>query len=534
MLAEKNPDGPKPSVSAEKSKKNAPKDSLSTIPLQIIQTAKALDVDLKKTAAASKTATATSDNDSNGFDDDLPEDFDPEDMDEDEIAKMMEEEEFAQQQLKLAGEAIRNKRLKDTNDESPKKDVSPMKIETTSPSVIMPHLAALVSPTNFTGSLTIPDIPPSMYTVAATATTSNTKITTTPKKRGRKFKDDNPLLPPTDMIPKSVKSLDLSKEPMIPVSAIQHTASLANQKPPSMQMHLGPSTMHSPPIQQHTPSVISHSSSVIQHQRSLPPSTSSLLGIARNQEPIIPSTVLEVQNTRLLDPSELGRPPQLPPSSSAMHNPAASLLDSPVKKRGRRKKITPMRDQLTSPTSAGIDLRHPNMPPSQSPLSGPPNHPTPTMPDTPKTSILSERLAGNPGKKVIIETFEFIFILFFRIISSRYQKRSADWSPTATPTFVCSFGRITNISHSIKSTAAQCTTVQQRYVSQKNRVFVTKFLISFAFYRQRTPTAAILSTQSCTTSESYITITRAFSVPRTEFRRHHIGTSSATIGECTA
>lgn len=159
--------------------------------------------------------------------------------------------------------------------------------------------------------------------------------------------------------------------------------------------------MHSPPIQQHTPSVISHSSSVIQHQRSMPPSAGSLLGIARNQEPIIPTAVLEVQNTRLLDPSELGRPPQLPPPSAGMHDPAASLLDSPAKKRGRRKKITPLRDSLAPAAPAGVDLRHPNMPPSQPPLSVPSNPPVSVNPDTPKTSILSERLAGNPGKKYL-------------------------------------------------------------------------------------------------------------------------------------
>lgn len=73
MLAEKRDEGldkiPPPPV----------KGSLSTIPPQIIQSAKALDVDLKKSALLNKTG---SDNDSNGFDDDLPEDFDPEDMDE--------------------------------------------------------------------------------------------------------------------------------------------------------------------------------------------------------------------------------------------------------------------------------------------------------------------------------------------------------------------------------------------------------------------------------------------------------------------
>lgn len=52
------------------------------------------------------------------------------------------------------------------------------------------------------------------------------------------------------------------------------------------------------------------------------------------QEPIIPTTVLAVQNTRLMDPSELGPP-------------GANLLD--VKKRGRRKKFTPLRESLNKP-----------------------------------------------------------------------------------------------------------------------------------------------------------------------------------------
>lgn len=115
MLAEKNTEAAKalaaPKISAiptPEKQRRAQADSLSTVPLQVIQTAKALDVDLKRSGKES-------DNDTDGFDDDLPEDFDPEDMDEDEIAKMMEEEDFAQHQLKLAGEAIRNKKLKEAD-----------------------------------------------------------------------------------------------------------------------------------------------------------------------------------------------------------------------------------------------------------------------------------------------------------------------------------------------------------------------------------------------------------------------------------
>lgn len=398
MLAEKNSDATKPSAGGEKSKKPAPKDSLSTIPLQIIQTAKALDVDLKKSAVLSKSTTIASDNDSNGFDDDLPEDFDPEAMDEDEIAKMMEEEEFAQQQLKTT-----NKRSKDSNDDSPSKDISPIKIDTT-PSVIMAQAPILISPPNFSGSLTIPEIPPSMYSVAppTAATTSSIKVTT-PKKRGRKFKDDMIQPLPTEIVPKATKGLEPSKESMIPVSAIQHTASLAHHKPlppqPPIQMHLGPPMMHSPPIQQHTPSVISHSSSVIQHQRAMPPTTSSLLGIARSQEPIIPTSVLDVQNTRLLDPCELGRPPHLPPSAVTLTIPEPNDAS---KKRSRRKKVTPLRESLTSPTGTIVDSRSrvSNMPPTQPSLPVGPNQPVSALPNTPKTSILSERLAGNPGKRI--------------------------------------------------------------------------------------------------------------------------------------
>lgn len=383
MLAEKGSD--------EKSLQIPPpqSDSLSTIPSSIIQSAKALDVDLKKSAILHRNA---SDNDSNGFDDDLPEDFDPEDMDEDAIAKMMEEEEFAQQQLKLAGDAIRNRKLKDAlTDPMTKKDDSPTKltIETGS-SVIMPVNIppSLVSPLPLTASqLTIPDIPPSMYTAQFQGGANSTKQTTTPKKRGRKTKDDiSPIIQTKEQT-----------HPQIPT--IQHTSILPPQNKPNtplnmpsvLQHALAPQLFTSPPTIQHTSSVIAHSS-VIQQQQQIPllrlppmqPQTtaSTILGLAEQQsrDPIIPST-LNIQNTRLLDPSELGKPPEdlLDPSSVAKKRPRS------------RKKITPTRESLTSPPNVTVS-------PAGITQSTPVTIPNvPVVSTKPPSSILSERLSANPG-----------------------------------------------------------------------------------------------------------------------------------------
>ncbi|XP_055302981.1 A-kinase anchor protein 12-like isoform X2 [Sitodiplosis mosellana] len=368
MLAEKGND--------DKSLRVPPpqKDSLSTIPPQIIQTAKALDVDLKKSASLNRNA---SDNDSNGFDDDLPEDFDPEDMDEDAIAKMMEEEEFAQHQLKLAGETIRNRKLKDALTDPMKKEDSPTKltIETGSSVIMQSTIPSLVSPLS-TSQLTIPDIPPSMYTVSQFQG-ANSKQSTTPKKRGRKTKDDVPMIG--------------VKEQVHPTQlpTIQHTSILPPNKPntllnmPSVLQHAPTSQLFASPTIQHTSSVIAHAS-VIQQQQRLPPMpqtvASSILGLAQNREPIIPSTVLDVQNTRLLDPSELGKPPD-------------ALLDPAVKKRARsRKKITPTRDSLiTSPPNVTVSPGI--IQPSAVTIPNVPNI------SKPPSSILSERLSANPAEK---------------------------------------------------------------------------------------------------------------------------------------
>lgn len=396
------------------------KGSLSTIPPQIIQSAKALDVDLKKTALLNKTG---SDNDSNGFDDDLPEDFDPEDMDEDAIAKMMEEEDFAQQQLKLAGETIRNRKLKDVLTESPiKKDEPSSKLTIeTAPSVIMQATVppSLVSPLPMsTSHLTIPDIPASMYTAQFPG--AHSKMPITPKKRGRKIKDD---ISPID-VKESAPQLHPHIQPPLLPQQLQHQQQQHQQQRGMQVQQIPPSSQRLPitsPIQmssivppnkantllnipsvlqqtpaaisqlfasptiQHTSSVIAHASVIqqqLQQRASLPPmsqsAVSTLLALGQNREPIIPSTVLDVQNTRLLDPSELAKPPD-------------ELLDPSTKKRARRKKVTPTRDSLiTSPPNAIVS---PGV--SQPTPVAIPNIPSLSKP---ATSILSERLqSGNPG-----------------------------------------------------------------------------------------------------------------------------------------
>lgn len=98
MLAEKNTAAAKelatPKIKSlfDLSDKTKPA-SLSTVPLQVIESAKILDVDFLK---SSKNI------DSDEFDDELGVHFpDPEDVNEDELAKIMEDEDFAQHHLKL-------------------------------------------------------------------------------------------------------------------------------------------------------------------------------------------------------------------------------------------------------------------------------------------------------------------------------------------------------------------------------------------------------------------------------------------------
>uniref|UniRef100_A0A182P2H9 PHD-type domain-containing protein n=1 Tax=Anopheles epiroticus TaxID=199890 RepID=A0A182P2H9_9DIPT len=80
--------------------KESSKDSLSDVPMQVIESARILDIDFLKSTSGNTARISTVDSVVD-FDDELPEDFDPEDaMDDEVLAKIMEEEDFAHHQLK--------------------------------------------------------------------------------------------------------------------------------------------------------------------------------------------------------------------------------------------------------------------------------------------------------------------------------------------------------------------------------------------------------------------------------------------------
>lgn len=78
--------------------------SLSTIPKNVIESAKALDTDYNRIVKPIAFGSHSKGSDGN---------LQSNDMNEEELARMMEEEDFAQHQLKLAGEAIARKKLLD-------------------------------------------------------------------------------------------------------------------------------------------------------------------------------------------------------------------------------------------------------------------------------------------------------------------------------------------------------------------------------------------------------------------------------------
>uniref|UniRef100_A0A2M4A4M4 Putative titin n=1 Tax=Anopheles triannulatus TaxID=58253 RepID=A0A2M4A4M4_9DIPT len=86
--------------------KDGSKDSLSVVPMQVIESARVLDIDFLKSTSGNTARIATVDSVVD-FDDELPEDFDPDDeMDDEALAKIMEEEDFAHHQLKPTAVAV--------------------------------------------------------------------------------------------------------------------------------------------------------------------------------------------------------------------------------------------------------------------------------------------------------------------------------------------------------------------------------------------------------------------------------------------
>ncbi|KAJ6649832.1 Remodeling and spacing factor 1, partial [Pseudolycoriella hygida] len=442
MLAEKNTAAaaalaaPK-IISDTPDKARRPVDSLSTIPRQIIQNAKALDVDYKKGRES---------DDTDGFDDDLPDDFDAEGMDEEEIAKMMEEEDFAQQQLKAVGERMRKMKEAELL-LSKKKEAAKVAV----PSVITPTVppSTIAKTTVAPSTVAPPTIPPS--TIPAHLATPPSVVVPPSSFSPRPAMPLTHLIRPPHSSPLSPSNIPHMQPhaahhpqhsphgpPHMPMHshlpshgphpphhiAVMNQAHSAHQmvrgpphhllhpsqhpmqhfNPLNMQRHpmqltqsphISPNSqsshmplrpmhpgMRSPhhPLQMHPPQMQPHAppsmvgdfpvdpklmkltksgvepkkrgrkskaelQALEQAKTLTPPDPSTSMGPSlvqlppqpTAQEPIIPTTVLAVQNTRLMDPSELG-----PPGAGATE----------VKKRGRRKKFTPLRETLNK---AGVE-----------------------------------------------------------------------------------------------------------------------------------------------------------------------------------
>lgn len=173
-----------------------------------------------------------------------------------------------------------------------------------------------------------------------------TKQGSEPKKRGRKSKAE-------------LQAMEVGKYPG------------ATQSPPSAH-HMHPQMSAMPP------SMITggHPLNSPSHPANLHPGAGGSV-----PDSMIPTSVLSVQNARLLDPSELGPPGGATSGGSVVE-------EAPVKKRGRRKKFTPLREDLNK--AKGVDLSA-----ASHATAAKSTAPTGEAGSEPKvSSILSDRLTG--------------------------------------------------------------------------------------------------------------------------------------------
>lgn len=380
MLAEKNAEAAKsfPTSSIDE-KLDPPPDNISIIPASIIESAKVLDSDYHKKPSQSVF-------------DDLPDDFNPDDMDDEELAKMMEEEDFAQHQLRLAGEHIKNKKLKEG--ESPSKkaliDASvlptklvklPSKVEKKlkklkDDSVTQgPTIPIIVAPTTEDIKVPISQIPPLIATNKPHIPSPHVRL----------------QLPTGNLIPSSQahNQPQSLRHPML--SHHGHPPHLYQgppRFPPGLPPHLY--TQMRPGMQAH-PGMPGY---VMQHSRgpmypemrgqmppgmnpalraliNMPPNTSGPPGMsplmAMSRMPAGVSPVSQAKPTILEPPPNalplniVGARATPPVLKTALEAPVAppQIEASPPKKRGRRKKITPLRDDLpkNDPTQSIMQMK---------------------------------------------------------------------------------------------------------------------------------------------------------------------------------
>lgn len=284
-----NPKTPSPPPIAEGS-------SLSTIPKNVIEGAKALDMDYNRIKPISFGAAPKSSINITALQ--------QQDMSEEELAKMMEEEDFAQHQLKLAGEAIARNRVLDLEVKDEAFSASFGKSSKDKPA------------------------------------TSNE-----PKKRTRKPKAEKVLNEPIEKVTSAI-----SKHPEIP----------PNQHMPHMPIQTHPQIIN-PGISSAPPPLISNAPSnpFMNQPMRFPPVHQMLSHNLQNRPPIMSPFTSDPRHemTPHLLQQQL-RFPHQPPPESFMHK--ASLMppqmqplhqlpaeeEEKVKKVGRRKKFTPLRQDL--------------------------------------------------------------------------------------------------------------------------------------------------------------------------------------------
>lgn len=295
------PPSPPPLISGESS-------SLSTVPKQFIESAKALDLDYRIKPQSSMIGASKID-------------MNPNDMNEEELARMMEEEDFAQHQLKLAGEAIARKKLldletkveenfagfKDSNRKDkpePKKRSKKQKVE--------------VKP--IPGS-----VPTSVIASLITATTAIPPIMESPS-NSLMLTPHPSQHPPLQLLTTQTENLSRPNLPPLHSHLLVHggtspsTVSSAHHGPTPMPSQIFSANQLFAGIVPRHPSVISSH---------YPPTPEQLLPLSYHQ----PSNVHH--------PSQAHQLQQISPESDS-------------KKRGRRKKFTPLRTDL--PTGATSDV----------------------------------------------------------------------------------------------------------------------------------------------------------------------------------
>lgn len=348
MLAEKNAEGAKlvatPRLTpikadGDKDKRSPAKtggDSLSTVPLSVIRQAKVLDIDYLQRRGESLDDLGNDMGDvDDDFDAELPDDL-PEDMDEDAIARMVEEEEelnaAAARDLPPADEVLRTP-------------------PATKPTIKVKEFDKPLLPSTMPSSSSFPSASPQVAPTpltTATTTTSASGLQEPVRKR----------LPMPTMHPPLLRHQFLMHESMANAHHLMQRH--GGGPPPSHTSHLLQNALSAPlsqPLDRNYPP-------------SMPPTShQSLLNRMVQNMPLQSQLQHSLSTTR--PPPATQHPPH-PSSSSATVNLPTSLIakaanqpehlaaDKPInpppvtenKPRGRRKKITPLRDPLQKQQTA--------------------------------------------------------------------------------------------------------------------------------------------------------------------------------------